>query len=126
MNSGMNIDYTMTLNGYHLGEATNKTRALSYPGVSEEMVNLANEYGMSNYRIAKHFNVGTIEAETEVGGALTSKRDELLTKAVTASVEEFDSVYDTYMEDYMAAGGEDIINERIEKLDAIYGIKYEK
>ena len=126
MNSGMNIDYTMTLNGYHLGEATNKTRALSYPGVSEEMVNLANEYGMSNYRIAKHFNVGTIESETEVGGALTSKRDELLTKAVTASVEEFDSVYDTYMEDYMAAGGEDIINERIEKLDAIYGIKYEK
>lgn len=45
---------------------------------------------------------------------------------MTASVEEFDSVYDTYMEDYMAAGGEDIINERIEKLDAIYGIKYEK
>ena len=57
---------------------------------------------------------------------LPSKRDELLTKAVTASVEDFDSVWDTYMEDYMAAGGEDIINERIEKLAAIYGINYEK
>lgn len=126
MNSGMNIDYTMTLNGFHLGEATDATRALSYPGIAPEMVTLANEYGYSNYRIAKHFNVGVIDAETEVGGALTSKRDELLTKAVTASVEDFDSVWDTYMEDYMAAGGEDIINERIEKLAAIYGINYEK
>jgi len=126
MNSGMNIDYTMTLNGFHLGEATDATRALSYPGIAPEMVTLANEYGYSNYRIAKHFNVGVIEAETEVGGALTSKRDELLTKAVTASVEEFDSVYDTYMDDYMNAGGEDIINERIEKLAQIYGITYEK
>ncbi len=126
MNSGMNIDYTMTLNGFHLGDATDATRALSYPGIAPEMVTLANEYGYSNYRIAKHFNVGVIEAETEVGGALTSKRDELLTKAVTASVEEFDSVYDTYMDDYMNAGGEDIINERIEKLAEIYGITYEK
>ncbi len=126
MNSGMNIDYTMTLNGFHLGDATDATRALSYPGIAPEMVTLANEYGYSNYRIAKHFNVGVIEAETEVGGALTSKRDELLTKAVTASVEDFDSVYDSYMDDYMNAGGEDIINERIEKLAEIYGITYEK
>ncbi len=126
MNSGMNIDYTMTLNGFHLGEATDATRALSYPGIAPEMVTLANEYGYSNYRIAKHFNVGVIEAETEVGGALTSKRDELLTKAVTASVDDFDSVYDTYMDDYMSAGGEDIINERIEKLAEIYGITFEK
>ena len=126
MNSGMNIDYTMTLNGYHLGDATDATRALAYPGIEPEMVTLANEYGYSNYRIAKHFNVGVVESETEVGGSLTSKRDELLTKAVTASVEDFDKVYDQYMADYMSIGGEDIINERIEKLQEIYGITFEK
>ena len=70
--------------------------------------------------------MGTIEAETEVGTSLTSKRDELLTKAVTASVDEFDSVYDSYMADYMNMGGEDIINERIEKLAEFYGVNYQK
>ena len=54
-----------------------------------------------------------------------AKRDELLTKAVTASVEEFDSVYDSYMEQYLGMGGQDIIDERIQKLAEIYGITYE-
>ena len=123
-NSGNNIDYTMTCNGRYLGEATGKTTALSYPGIPAEIVIQANEYGKNNGRYPAHYNVGTIESETEVGSSLTEKRDELLTKAVTASVEDFDSTYDTYMEDYMAAGGEDIINERIQKLKDIYGIEY--
>ena len=101
------------------------SRGSSYPKHSLRLF-FRNEYGMSNYRIAKHFNVGTIEAETEVGGALTSKRDELLTKAVTASVDDFDSVYDGQLEEYMNLGGEEIINERIEKLNEIYGIAFEK
>ncbi len=125
-NSGNNIDYTMTCNGLYLGEATGATTALSYPGIPAEVVILANEYGKNNGRFPKHYNVGTIEAETEVGTSLTSKRDELLTKAVTASVDEFDSVYDSYMADYMNMGGEDIIDERIEKLAEFYGVNYQK
>ena len=126
MNSGNNIDYTMTCNGLYLGDATGATTALSYPGVPAEVVIQANEYGKNNGRYVQHFNVGTIEAETEVGTSLTSLRDELLTKAVTASVEEFDAVYDAYMGDYMNAGGQDIIDERIEKLADVYGITFEK
>jgi len=125
-NSGQNIDYTMTVNGLYIGEATDASRALNYPGIAPEVVTTANLYGSNNGRFAKHFNVGTIESETTVGSSLTSKRDEFLTKAVTASVEEFDSVFDQGMEDYMNLGGEDIIDERIEKLEAVYGIKYEK
>ena len=68
--------------------------------------------------------MGTIESETEVGSSLTSKRDELFTKAVTASVEEFDAVYDDYMTQYMANGGNDIIDERIELLLKVYNIEY--
>ncbi len=125
-NSGNNIDYTMTCNGLYLGDATGATTALSYPGIPAEIVIAANEYGKNNGRYPKHFNVGTIEAETEVGSSLSSKRDELFTKAVTASVEDFDSVYDMYLEDYLAAGGQDIIDERIEKLAEVYGINYEQ
>ncbi len=127
-NAGNNIDYTMMLNGVHLGdpELSAAVTKASYVGVDPALVAKANEYGTSNYRIAKNFNVGTIEAETVVGDSLKSKRDELLTKAVTASVEDFDSVWDEQMADYMSLGGEDIIDERIEKLEKFYGYKFEK
>ena len=125
-NSGNNIDYTMTCNGLYLGEATGKTTALSYPGIPADIVIQANEYGKNNGRYPAHYNVGTIESETEVGSSLTEKRDELLTKAVTASVEDFDSVYDQYLNDYLNMGGQEIIDERIEKLAEVYGITYGK
>ena len=125
-NSGNNIDYTMTCNGLYLGEATGATTALSYPGIPAEIVIQANEFGKNNGRYPAHYNVGTIESETEVGTSLTEKRDELLTKAVTASIEDFDSVYDSNMEDYMNMGGQEIIEERIEKLQEVYGIAFEK
>ena len=123
-NSGNNIDYTMTCNGLYLGEATGKSMALSYPGIPADIVIKANEYGQNNGRFVKHFNVGTVESETKVGDSLTKKRDELLTKAVTASVEEFDSVYDGLMDEYLAAGGDAIIDERIELLYKIFNIDY--
>ena len=125
-NSGNNIDYTMTCNGLYLGEATGATTALSYPGIPAEIVIQASEFGKNTGRYPAHYNVGTIEAETDVGSSLTAKRDELLTKAVTASVEDFDAVYDSNMEDYMNMGGQDIIDERIEKLQEVYGIAFEK
>ena len=123
-NSGNNIDYTMTVNGIYLGEATDATEALSYPGISVEVVGLAKEYGLNNGRYPKHYNVGAIESEAEVGSSLSSKRDAMLTQAVSASVEDFDKVWDEGMEDYLSSGGQDIIDERIEKLQEVYGIAY--
>ena len=125
-NSGNNIDYTMTCNGLYLGEATGATTALSYPGIPADIVIKANEFGKNNGYFVKHFNVGTIESETEVGTSLTEKRDALLTQAVTASVEDFDQIIADGMEDYMSSGGQDIMDERIEKLQEIYGYTFEK
>ena len=125
-NSGNNIDYTMTCNGLYLGEATDASTALSYPGIPADIVIQANNYSKTNGRIAKHFNCGTIEAENDVGTSLTSKRDALLTKAVTAAVDAFDAEFDAGMADYLASGGQAIIDERIEKLAEVYGIQYEK
>ena len=125
-NSGNNIDYTMTCNGLYLGEATGATTALSYPGIPADIVIKANEFGKNNGYFVKHFNVGTIESETEVGTSLTEKRDALLTQAVTASVEDFDQIIADGMEDYMSSGGQDIMDERIEKIQEIYGYTFEK
>ena len=116
----------MTCNGLYLGEATDATTSLSYPGIPAEIVTLACDYSKTNGRIAKHYNVGAIEPETEVGSSLTSKRDALLTKAVTAAEADFDSVFDAGMADYLASGGQDIIDERIEKLAEVYGVEFNK
>ncbi len=125
MNSGMNIDYTITVNGLYLGEATDASRALNYSSVPAEIVVGAHDASIANGRTVTHFNVGDITAETDVGTSLTSKRDALLTQAVSAPVDQFDAVYDAGMEDYMASGGKAIIDERAEKLAAVYGLTVE-
>ncbi len=125
-NSGNNIDYTMTCNGLYLGEATGVSTALSYPGIPAEIVIKANEYGKNNGRYPAHYNVGTIESETELGTTPSEKRDVLLTKAVTASIEDFDSVYDELYEDYMNSGVDEVVAERIQKLKDIYGIEFKE
>ena len=120
-NSVNNIDYTMTTNGLTLGDAATYA---SYPGTAPEIVKDALAYAKTNARIAKHYNVGSVEAEEAVGSSLNEKRNAFLTLAVTASVEDFDKVFDEGIEDYMISGGQDIIDERIQKLEEIYGIKY--
>jgi len=122
-NSPNNIDYTMTNNGLILGEVSTYA---SYPGTDPAIVEGALKAAKANSRIAKHFNVGSIEAEQDVGSSLNEKRNAFLTQAIVASVEDFDKVFDEGMEDYMISGGQDIIDERIEKLQEIYGITYEK
>ncbi len=122
-NSPNNIDYTMTNNGLILGEASTYG---GYPGTDPAIVEGALKAAHANERIAKHFNVGQIEAEQDVGSSLNEKRNAFLTNAIVASVADFDKVFDDGMEDYMISGGEDIINERIAKLQEVYGITFEK
>lgn len=122
-NSVNNIDYTMTNNGLILGEASTYA---SYPGTDPEIVKDALAAAKANSRIAKHYNVGSISAEEDVGNSLNEKRNSFLTKAIVASVEDFDKEFDEGMEDYMISGGQDIIDERIEKLAEVYGITFEK
>ena len=67
-------------------------------------------------RTVAHYNVGAIEAEEGIGTSLSEKRDAFLCKVIVASPEEFDAIYDAGMEDYLASGGQDIIDERAEKI----------
>lgn len=118
MNSGMNIDYTITINGLNLfdAELTGKSQALNYAGIEAENVVQALAASINGGRTVKHFNVGAIEAEEGIGTSLSEKRDAFLCKAVVATPEEFDAIYDAGMEDYLASGGQDIIDERAEKI----------
>lgn len=118
MNSGMNIDYTITINGLELfdAELTGKSKALNYAGIDAEDVVQALAASTNGGRTVAHFNVGAIATEEGIGTSLSEKRDAFLCKAIVAAPEQFDTIFDAGMADYLSSGGQDIINERAEKI----------
>ncbi len=123
MNSGMNIDYTITVNGLKLTseELTNKSRALNYPGIPAEDVMNSHKIANTDLRVGKNVNVGAIEAEEGVGDTLSQKRDIAYDKAVVASTADFDKVWDEELKNYLSAGGQAIIDERTKKWEEFFG-----
>lgn len=123
-NSGFNIDYTITCNGMNLTDpdVTVKSIAHSYAGIDPELVENANNICNSgNLRVGRNVNVGAITAEEGMGTVLSEKRNILWDTAVTASVEDFDTVWDNAMADYLSSGGQAIMDERAEKWAATFG-----
>lgn len=123
MNSGMNIDYTITCNGLHLSseELTRLSKAYGYAEIDPALVEQADIYAQTDARPAKNVNVGGIDAEAGIGDTLSSKRDQVFDQAIVASVADFDKVWDDFFESYMAAGGRDIMEERAEKWQEYFG-----
>jgi len=123
INSWCNIDYTILNNGFQLEttELTAKTMALSYAAVDSSYIETALDVALSNGKIFKYYNFGTIESETGMGPVLDEKRNVLYSVAITASVEDFDAVYDAAMADYLASGGQAIIDERAAKMAEALG-----
>ena len=121
-NSGQNIDLTITCNGLRLAtdELTNQSLAYTYAEVDPEDVANAMAIASVDAISPKNVQVGAIEAEAE-GTGLSDKRDEVLCKSIVASEADFDTVWDNGMNEYLAAGGQDIIDERTEKWEATYG-----
>ena len=122
-NSGMNIDYTITCNGLHLSsdELTSKSLAYTYAGIDPELVEAADRIAKTDTRIGVNVQAGNIEAEGGVGDVLSSKRDQIYDLAVSASVDAFDSTWDSGISDYLSSGGQAIIDERTSAWEATYG-----
>ena len=122
-NSGKNIDYTITCNGTYFGdeELGALSLAYGYAGVDPEMVLAADKISRADGVSPKNVNVGEIAAEAGVGDTLSSKRDQLYDQAVVAKVEDFDSVWDSIMADYLSAGGQAIMDERAAKWNEFFG-----
>ena len=121
-NSGKNIDMTINCNGLRLAtpELTNLSLAYSYSDVDIADVQGAIDAAMLDWRSAPVPNCGDIAAEAE-GTDLSGKRDQAYDNAVVAAVADFDAVWDAGMAEYLANGGQDIIDERAAAWDATYG-----
>ena len=123
MNSGNNIDYTITCNGLSLGDddLTLLSMAHSYPSCDPADVQQALDYAATNNKIAKNVKVPEVVAENGMGEALSSKRDVVFDTALAAKPADFDKVWDQGIADYLSAGGQAIMDERTEKFEAKYG-----
>ena len=121
--SSKNIDLTMTTNGTRLAtpELTVKSRAYTYSNVDPADVVNAINVAQNDAKYPTSIDLGTIDAETTIGDVLTSYQRSTFDKAVAASEADFDAVWDSGMADYLAAGGQDIIDERLEKWTEAYG-----
>jgi len=123
MNSSNNIDYTITCNGLDFGDAdlTVKSIAQGYAGIDASYIQKAFAISPKDGRIGQNVKVGSIAAEEGMGPALDAKRDTLLDQSVVASTEDFDSVFDSGLADYLASGGQAIIDERTAAWIRTYG-----
>ena len=77
---------------------------------------------MNGGRVPAHFVLPAIDAEVGIGTTLNEERDTFLNQAVTASVEDFDAVYDAGLANYMNIGGRDIMLERAAKILEYCGV----
>ena len=125
MNSGQNIDMTITCNGLHLStdELTLASLANNYPPCDPADVARANEVANNGKKPTKNAKISTIDAEEGAGEILNGKRDVIFDKCVSCKPDEFDALWDELMADYLSSGGQDIIDERTEKWEAQYGDK---
>ena len=122
-NSGKNIDYTITCNGTCFGDQELATLSLAYgyAGVDPELVLAADKIAMTDGIAPKNVNGGIIEAEAGVGDTLSAKRDQLYDQAVVAADGDFDATWDRLMDEYLSAGGQDIMDERAAKWEEFFG-----
>ncbi|MCL2018169.1 MAG: extracellular solute-binding protein [Oscillospiraceae bacterium] len=126
MNREGNFDYLMTFNTdgniyFESDEIAAASQGFGFPEAEPEVIGRAIRYSSLDGRIRQNVQVGTIEAETGRGRALGDKREAVLVNAVIASPEQFDSVFDSGMTDYLASGGQAIIDERKAKWEANFG-----
>lgn len=123
MNSGQNIDYTITCNGLNMfdDELTAKSAAHNYAAVAPELIITASEMAMHDALIPKAVQVGEISSESGMGSILGDKVKVMLSNCVMASEADFDKTWDDAYTDWLNSGAQAIIDERLQKWEETYG-----
>jgi putative aldouronate transport system substrate-binding protein len=112
MNSGGNIDYTISANGYVMDtpELTAQVLANSYPWPPE--------YITEAYRVASNnaFPEPAVQATLYAAGpllqTLSDKCTVLYVESITAKPEDFEKTWEAGVKEWLASGAQEIIDER--------------
>ncbi|MUT65785.1 extracellular solute-binding protein [Paenibacillus sp. NEAU-GSW1] len=106
-------DMAIISNGKQLGDAEKNVEAyvVGMPEAFQEETRKALSISRSDTVKPVLFD-RPIEAEAKYGTALLDKFEEIVVKTVMAKPDQFDSVYESVMKDFMANGGQAILDER--------------
>jgi putative aldouronate transport system substrate-binding protein len=115
MNSSLNIDYTIMINGIDVGDEAKMTQALAQSySVDQQLIIDAYKNAMTNTRPAIVVPV-TLSAAGPYSQTLSDKAKTFMAESITCKPEEFDNVWDTSIKDWLASGAQAIIDERAAK-----------
>lgn len=105
-------------NGFYYGsdELNITASANAYPGYSDVVADSLKNSMNNGYEPISF--TGTIQARVDYGSTVISKEAELLVQSVTCSPESFDQVWDKYLNELLASGGQQIIDEQREAYKA--------
>ena len=112
MNSGNNIDYTLPMNGVEMGsqELNSRVLALSYGNTPADKI--VNAYAIS-VRDARAPIVRQVTTTVnQYSQILSDKHNALLSQTITGRPADFDRVWDAGVTDFMASGGQEVLDER--------------
>jgi putative aldouronate transport system substrate-binding protein len=112
MNSSNNIDMTMPMNGVEMGstELNARVLALSYGSIAPDTIVNAYTISTRGARAAAVYQATT--TVNQYAQTLQDKADQLLAQAIRARPADFDRIWDDGIKDWLASGGQEVINER--------------
>jgi putative aldouronate transport system substrate-binding protein len=113
-NSSNNIDYTMPMNGIELGNPDLNARvlALGYGSIPPETIVNAYNLSITNGRAFPVVSGVVTTKDGVYGQTLVEKANALLAQSIRAPTAQFDSVWDAGYRDWLASGGQEVIDER--------------
>lgn len=113
MNSPNNLDYALIVNGVDLGDPAKNVRVLakSYEPGYEDIFEQAYNIGIKDAQVVNPLVI-PFESEAQYAANLQEKRKEILAMAITASEANFDAVYDAGIQEWLAAGGQQCLDDR--------------
>ncbi|WP_127496061.1 extracellular solute-binding protein [Paenibacillus glycanilyticus] len=113
-------DMAIISNGKQLGDADKNVEAYVYgmPEAYQDETRKALTISRSDTIKPVLFD-HPIEAQAKYGTALRDKLNEIIVKTTMAKPDQFESTYESVMKDYMANGGQAILDERTKAYEAM-------
>ncbi|SDN53904.1 extracellular solute-binding protein [Acetanaerobacterium elongatum] len=115
MNSALNIDYTLTINGLDLNDdAKNLQATANSYSFDKALITEAYENSMRDGVVTPVRSI-TLTAAGPVTQTLQDKGKALMAESIKAPEAKFDAVWDAGIKDWLASGAQAVIDERAQK-----------
>ncbi|WP_199615067.1 extracellular solute-binding protein [Paenibacillus alkalitolerans] len=119
----LNLDYTLVVNGPELGDPEKNIKALAsvFPGL-EEVAEQSYKINTTDAYTEYFFDTPN-ESKIKFGKTLGDLSKQMTDKLIVVKPSEFDSLYDKLVKEYMAAGGQAVMDENVKIYKAMQAQK---